>query len=210
MKKKASSRPPPRLDLLNQYAPLVRKIVGGFLRKLPRNVQRDDLLAAGMCGLWDAIRRNPDGAGESFEWYLRVRIRGAIIDELRAQDWLPRRARAAAEATSGTDAYVPPPAVVRFDDLSAWEQERALYEASSTEAVLAHKQLLDHVLKEIDKLPPRDRHVMIERYSKARKLEEIAKEMGVTVPRISQIHARAVGHLRSELTGAPAWKRKGK
>jgi len=46
-------------------------------------------------------------ATRAFEWYVRVRIRGAILDELRAQDWLPRRARAAAEANAGTDAYVP-------------------------------------------------------------------------------------------------------
>jgi len=93
-------------ELLARYEPLVRKIAGGFQRKLPRNVLREDLIAAGMSGLWDAIRRHPDGPSESFEWYVRVRIRGAILDELRAQDWLPRRARAAAEAQSGTDAYI--------------------------------------------------------------------------------------------------------
>ncbi len=97
--------------LLEEFTPLVRKIAGGFQRKLPRNVLREDLIAAGMSGLWDAIRRHPDGGDESFEWYVRVRIRGAILDELRAQDWLPRRARAAAEANAGTDAYVPPPSV---------------------------------------------------------------------------------------------------
>src|SRR4051812_1285862 len=140
MKKKTAaarakkSRGPDRLliqQLLAQYEPLVRKIAGGFKRKLPRNVLREDLIAAGMGGLWDAIRRNPDGPTASFEWYVRVRVRGAILDELRAQDWLPRRARARANEASGTDAYVPPPAVVRFDEISEWEQNRALTYASS-------------------------------------------------------------------------------
>ena len=80
-------------ELLERYTPLVRKIAGGFQRKLPRNVLREDLLAAGMGGLWDAIRRHGQTAGDSFEWYVRVRVRGAILDELRAQDWVPRSVR---------------------------------------------------------------------------------------------------------------------
>ncbi|MDF3069079.1 MAG: polymerase sigma factor for flagellar operon [Polyangiaceae bacterium] len=123
--------------LLEEFTPLVRKIAGGFQRKLPRNVLREDLIAAGMSGLWDAIRRHPDGGDDSFEWYVRVRIRGAILDELRAQDWLPRRARAAAEAHAGTDAYIPPPSVVRIDDVSEWEQNRCLADASSSESAVA-------------------------------------------------------------------------
>src|SRR5436305_11624094 len=83
-------------ELLAQYEPVVRQIAGGFQRRLPRNVLRDDLIAAGMSGLWDAIRKHGVERSGNFDWYVRVRIRGAILDELRAQDWLPRRARAAA------------------------------------------------------------------------------------------------------------------
>src|SRR5688572_10314077 len=53
--------------LLAEFTPLVRKIAGGFQRKLPRNVLREDLIAAGMSGLWDAIRRHPDGGDRSEE-----------------------------------------------------------------------------------------------------------------------------------------------
>src|SRR6187401_1106368 len=80
--------------LITKYSSLVRQIAGGFQRKLPRNVLRDDLIAAGMSGLWDAVRKHGHEQTENFDWYVRVRIRGAILDELRAQDWLPRRARA--------------------------------------------------------------------------------------------------------------------
>src|SRR5688572_5313788 len=83
-------------QLIAKYTGLVRQIAGGFQRKLPRNVLRDDLIAAGMSGLWDAVRKHGHEQTENFDWYVRVRIRGAILDELRAQDWLPRRARAAA------------------------------------------------------------------------------------------------------------------
>jgi len=67
-------------ELLARYAPIVLQIAGGFQRRLPRNVLRDDLVAAGMGGLWDAIRKHGRERGESFDWYVRVRIRGAILD----------------------------------------------------------------------------------------------------------------------------------
>src|SRR5690606_33063991 len=70
-------------QLIAKYAGLVRQIAGGFQRKLPRNVLRDDLIAAGMSGLWDAVRKHGHEQTENFDWYVRVRIRGAILDELR-------------------------------------------------------------------------------------------------------------------------------
>jgi len=183
-------------ELLLQYEPLVRKIAGGFQRKLPRNVLREDLIAAGMSGLWDAIRRHPDGPSESFEWYVRVRIRGAILDELRAQDWLPRRARAAAEAASGTDAYVPPPAVVRFDDVSEWEQNRCLADASSSEAAVAAKFAQETLAKAVEQLPERERHIVSQHYFRGVKFKDLGVELGVSEPRISQLHSRAIQRLK--------------
>jgi RNA polymerase sigma factor FliA len=183
-------------ELLQQYEPLVRKIAGGFQRKLPRNVLREDLIAAGMSGLWDAIRRHPDGPSESFEWYVRVRIRGAILDELRAQDWLPRRARAAAEAASGTDAYVPPPAVVRFDDVSEWEQNRCLADASSSEAAVAAKFAQETLAKAVEQLPERERHIVSQHYFRGVKFKDLGVELGVSEPRISQLHSRAIQRLK--------------
>jgi RNA polymerase sigma factor FliA len=183
-------------ELLLQYEPLVRKIAGGFQRKLPRNVLREDLIAAGMSGLWDAIRRHPDGPSESFEWYVRVRIRGAILDELRAQDWLPRRARAAAEAASGTDAYIPPPAVVRFDDVSEWEQNRCLADASSSEAAVAAKFAQETLAKAVEQLPERERHIVSQHYFRGVKFKDLGAELGVSEPRISQLHSRAIQRLK--------------
>ena len=189
-------------QLLLQYEPLVRKIAGGFQRKLPRNVLREDLIAAGMSGLWDAIRRHPDGPTESFEWYVRVRIRGAILDELRAQDWLPRRARAAAEAASGTDAYVPPPAVVRFDDVSEWEQNRCLADASSSEAAVAAKFAQETLAKAVEQLPERERHIVSQHYFRGVKFKDLGVELGVSEPRISQLHSRAIQRLKAIIKSA--------
>jgi RNA polymerase sigma factor FliA len=188
--------------LLEEFTPLVRKIAGGFQRKLPRNVLREDLIAAGMSGLWDAIRRHPDGGDESFEWYVRVRIRGAILDELRAQDWLPRRARAAAEANAGTDAYVPPPSVVRIDDVSEWEQNRCLADASSSESAVAAKFTQETLVKAVDLLPERERHIVASHYFRGVKFKDLGAELGVSEPRISQLHSRAIARLKELMASA--------
>ncbi len=188
--------------LLEEFTPLVRKIAGGFQRKLPRNVLREDLIAAGMSGLWDAIRRHPDGGDESFEWYVRVRIRGAILDELRAQDWLPRRARAAAEANAGTDAYVPPPSVVRIDDVSEWEQNRCLTDASSSEAAVAAKFTQETLAKAVELLPERERHIVSSHYFRGVKFKDLGAELGVSEPRISQLHSRAIARLKELMADA--------
>lgn len=188
--------------LLEEFTPLVRKIAGGFQRKLPRNVLREDLIAAGMSGLWDAIRRHPDGGDDSFEWYVRVRIRGAILDELRAQDWLPRRARAAAEANAGTDAYVPPPSVVRIDDVSEWEQNRCLADSSSSEAAVAAKFTQETLVKAVDLLPERERHIVSSHYFRGVKFKDLGAELGVSEPRISQLHSRAIARLKELMASA--------
>ena len=184
-------------ELLQRYTPLVRKIAGGFQRKLPRNVLREDLVAAGMGGLWDAIRRHGQTAGDSFEWYVRVRVRGAILDELRAQDWLPRRARAAAaNATAETGEYVPPPAVVRLDDVSEWEQSRCLSQLCSSESAVAAKFTQECLARAVDKLPERERHIVSSHYFRGVKFKDLGVELGVSEPRISQLHSRAMQRLK--------------
>ena len=78
---------------LVQYAPLVKKLAHHLLAKLPANVELDDLIQAGMIGLMDAINRFEECQGTQFETYANQRIRGAMLDELRANDWLPRSVR---------------------------------------------------------------------------------------------------------------------
>ncbi|WP_026350092.1 RNA polymerase sigma factor FliA [Bordetella sp. FB-8] len=84
---------PPADENLLEYAPLVRKLALQLLARLPASVQLDDLMQAGMIGLLDAIRRYQESPEAQFETYATARIRGAMLDELRAQDWLPRSVR---------------------------------------------------------------------------------------------------------------------
>lgn len=78
---------------IDQFSPLVRRIAQHMMAKLPASVQIDDIIQAGMIGLLDAVNRFQGGLGAQFESYAAQRIRGAILDELRQADWLPRSVR---------------------------------------------------------------------------------------------------------------------
>lgn len=82
-----------RSQYVNQYAPLVKRMAHHILARLPPSVQLDDLVQAGLIGLMDAVNRYEESQGAQFETYATQRIRGAILDELRANDWLPRGLR---------------------------------------------------------------------------------------------------------------------
>jgi RNA polymerase sigma factor for flagellar operon FliA len=84
---------PEREQIVTQYAPLVKRIAYHLLAKLPASVQVDDLIQTGMIGLLDAMGRYEDGMGAQFETYAVQRIRGAMLDGLRENDWMPRGIR---------------------------------------------------------------------------------------------------------------------
>ncbi len=78
---------------LKEFAPLVKRIAHFMMLKLPNSVQVDDMIQAGMIGLLDAAGRYDELRGAQFETYASQRIRGAMLDELRSADWLPRSMR---------------------------------------------------------------------------------------------------------------------
>jgi RNA polymerase sigma factor FliA len=78
---------------LRDYAPMVKRLAHQMMSKLPYSVQIDDIIQAGMMGLLDAANRYDEIHGAQFETYATQRIRGAMLDELRGADWLPRSLR---------------------------------------------------------------------------------------------------------------------
>lgn len=80
-------------QLLTDHMPLVKRLAHHMKAKLPPSVEVDDLVQAGMIGLLDAISRYEETHGAQFETYAVLRIRGAMLDELRNSDWLPRSMR---------------------------------------------------------------------------------------------------------------------
>src|SRR6266511_1248405 len=87
-----------RERLILHYSPLVKFVAGRVAAGLPQNIEQSDLVSYGIFGLIDAIDKFDPGRGFKFETYAIARIKGAIIDELRSIDWVPRSVRAKARA----------------------------------------------------------------------------------------------------------------
>jgi len=77
-------------DFIKEYAPLVKRIAHHLLARLPAIIQADDLIQAGMIGLIEAARNFDEKKGATFVTYAGIRIRGAMLDEIRKGDWAPR------------------------------------------------------------------------------------------------------------------------
>ena len=88
--------PEVRQDLLNHYLPLVRNVAGRMALGFPKSVELNDLISTGVIGLIEALKNFDPDRGVKFETFAVPRIRGAILDELRSLDWVPRSTRAKA------------------------------------------------------------------------------------------------------------------
>jgi RNA polymerase sigma factor for flagellar operon FliA len=179
------------------YMHLVHQIAASMAKRLPASVLRADLAAAGAVGLLDALRKHGGDRGPQFEWYARTRIRGAIIDDLRQQDWLSRGMRA--EATSANehdDRFAKRGAHVAIDDLA----QGALVSDAETPLDLAERQSERVILANaVAKLPAREASIVTMHYFQGVPFNEIAAKLGVSEPRISQLHSRATKMLREIL-----------
>ncbi|MDP6943539.1 MAG: FliA/WhiG family RNA polymerase sigma factor [Myxococcota bacterium] len=82
-----------RHSLIRQYIPLVKSVASGMARRLPAHVSKDDLIGAGTIGLIDAVDKFDRSRAQSFRKYAEIRIKGAILDELRAMDHVSRSVR---------------------------------------------------------------------------------------------------------------------
>lgn len=83
-------------DLIERFLPLVRNVVDRIKLTLPPHIDADDLYSVGVTGLIAAVRKYDPEQGNTFAGYAAMRIRGAVLDELRRMDWCPRRTRARA------------------------------------------------------------------------------------------------------------------
>lgn len=89
-------------ELIKEYAPLIRFVAQKIAVRLPPNIDIDDLISAGAIGLMDAIDKWDPTRDNKFKTYAEFRIRGAILDELRSQDWIPRSVRDKSKALERT------------------------------------------------------------------------------------------------------------
>lgn len=187
---------------VEKHLGLVHQVVARFMRKLPANVDRGDLVAAGMYGLVTSLERNGGDDGNAFEGYAKMRIRGAILDELRSQDWLSRRARWAANEQGAT--YEGPVSLVGLDDVNEAERAARMADGETPDAlsVLESAGTRTELRAAVEQLPDRERLIVAKHYFEGVRLKDIGKILGVSEPRISQLHSRAIGRLRDFLAEA--------
>ena len=88
-----AGKPSSQDEQISKYAPLVKRIAYHMMARLPASVEVDDLIQVVLIGLMDAVGRFDGTQGAQFESYATQRIRGAMLDELREADWLPRHVR---------------------------------------------------------------------------------------------------------------------
>jgi RNA polymerase sigma factor for flagellar operon FliA len=175
-----------RVALIERYLPLARalsrrvRMVGSPLS------DADDLGSAAVLGLIDAVDRFEPNRGVPFEAYAALRIRGAIIDELRRVD---ERGRSAEET----------PRAVSLDGLVEEEWTRFLAADDEFDAKFDHEDLCGRVQGALATLPPRQREVLARYYADSLTLREAGLRMGISEARACQLHGRAIVNLRRAL-----------
>lgn len=215
--------------------PLVKHVVFQVAVHFPRHVDREELARAGALGLVEAARRYDDSRGVPFERFAAQRIRGAILDSVRAADWAPRSVRLLARRLEATEQQLATQlGRVPNDDEMAEELEISRAELAKLQDRLFRSVVLalDHetsddsdedltlveILKDrsavepleeletrelhtylrdaIDLLPERQRFVVVGYFLDGKTSQELARFLGVTESRISQLRSEALRNLK--------------
>ncbi len=177
-----------RAALIERYMPLARALARRIRVATPL-ADADDMVSAALLGLIDAVDRFEPGRGVPFEAYASLRIRGAIVDELRRVD----------ERGRGADPEAKPRAV-SLDGLV--EEEWQAFLAVSDECLdeeFDREDLRGRVQVAIEGLPPRQREVLARYYADSLTLREAGARMGISEARACQLHGRAITNLRRAL-----------
>ena len=227
---KGSGNDRAREQLVVAYSPLVKYVAGRMASGLPAHVEEADLISYGLVGLISAIERFDLEREIKFETYAITRIKGAIIDELRSLDWVPRSVRARAREIeranaklehklqrAPTDEEMATELKISVEDF----QDFLLQISNSTVAALdelwtvsdtitdgKHAPVeayevdeMKHLLADaINRMPDRERLVLTLYYYEGLTLAEIGGLLGVTESRVCQIHTKSILQLRGRLS----------
>lgn len=218
--------------LIAEHVEVARRISMRMARRCPDWIAREDLVAAGMLGLTEAAERYDANREEPFISFAEKRIRGAVIDELRRGDIMPRRARAMArkigeaiqelEKATGetpTDEAVAQALGVPLDEyktdleglvhvtvgaLDQSDDSEVLASWDNSPENEAHRrEAIRRVRAALPKLDQRDLLVLGLYYNEELTYSEIGKVLNVSTARVCQLHGRAIARLRAELEATP-------
>jgi RNA polymerase sigma factor for flagellar operon FliA len=231
--------------LIEANLPLVKHIVFQVAVHFPRHVDRDELARAGALGLVEAARRYDEARGVPFDRFAAQRIRGAILDAVRAADWAPRSVRTLARKLEGVEQRLAtelgrvPGAREMADALGMTPQELSrLQDRMFRSVVLAlehevsddsdedltlvdvltdrgavepleeleTRELHAYLRDAVDLLPERQRLVVVGYFLEGRTSQELARFLGVTESRVSQLRSEALGMLKEGIEAQYAGK----
>ncbi|MGE3453864.1 MAG: sigma-70 family RNA polymerase sigma factor [Kofleriaceae bacterium] len=211
--------------LISQHAELARRIALKMARRCPDWVAREDLVAAGLLGLTEAAQRYDESREEPFVAFAEHRIRGAVMDELRRGDVLPRRVRQLARKVgnairelevggeSATDERIADALGVSVDHYRTGLASLVNLKVESLDAShigpadptaqpdeqVSRSQLLAEVRTVLEQFPSRDVTILGLHYIEELSYSAIAEMLGITAARVCQITQRALHRLRVEL-----------
>jgi RNA polymerase sigma factor for flagellar operon FliA len=237
---KKSRDPAIRESFIKQYAPLVKYVAGKVAMGMPHNVEFDDLVGFGVFGLIDAIDKFDPEKNVKFKTYAVTRIRGAIFDELRQIDWVPRsvrqKSREIESAISSLEAQlgrtVSDQEVASSLGMDEAEYLKTMQKISGTsilslndvwfsgdendkvsigdsiespsslnpDVVVVNEEIRRVIAEAINELPDKEKKILVLYYYEDLTLKDIGRVLEVTESRVSQLHTKAILHLRSKLT----------
>jgi RNA polymerase sigma factor for flagellar operon FliA len=211
----------PQQELVLRHADLVKRIAYHLVSRMPPNVEVDDLIQSGMIGLLDAAKHYSATKGANFETYAGIRIRGAMLDEVRKSDWTPRSENAKGQDATPTDIaeglgvpieeyhkLVQDAASCRlfsFDQMGSSEDESSPADHARDERPGPFDDIEDAGFRAalssaINLLPEREKLVLSLYYDEDMNLREIGEVLEVSESRVCQIHGQALVRLRARLT----------
>ena len=213
-------------DTIRAHMPLVGHVVRDMLSRVPAHVNRDDLTSAGLAALVTAARAFDPQRGIPFGRFAAVRVRGALLDELRQADWASRTVRSRArkadtarEELTRTLGRTPTQEelaellgvgvselntvdddVQRAAVLSlqgfAAADDMVTESAAGPEEMLLFRERIGYLHHAVEALPERLNRVVVATFLEERPLNEVAAELGVSESRVSQLRTEALGLLR--------------
>ena len=211
-------------DLVSLHLPLVKRIANHLAVKLPSHIEIEDLIQVGLIGLLKAKEDYQADSGATFSTYATIRIRGAMMDELRARDWLPRsvqknlgRVAAALQTAEQRLGRAPTDSeaaselnlsIQEYHDLLADVSLARLTPDDDVEAVVGDMEpdrevtealRANALANAIKELPEKEQLMMSMYYVDNLNLKEIGLVLDVSESRVSQIHGQAMARLKNKL-----------
>ena len=202
-----------REQIIIEYSQLVKLVAGRLSMYLGYTVEYEDLVSYGIFGLIDAIDKFDCDKNVKFETYASLRIRGAILDQIRKMDWIPRSVRQKQKridaayskieteyGRTATDEELAAEMEISLDEFYAWQGQTKITNLVSLDE-LEKEELTGMIAESLDQLTEKEKKVVMLYYYEDMTLKEISAVLEVSESRVSQLHTKALAKMKKNLGG---------